>query len=504
MRRVQRVHRRRLLSVAAIGALVATACAPDASGPLDGGALRLRHVVPVFVDDNPTCEDLGYDFGFKIDPPDPGTYTVFTVDGADATVTVTTVEEDQEVDSFDWTSTFGIDAVIVKGGDNANEYVYDPPSTGDDELNAPDNPNTGKPFGISHIQFCYHFELQVSKTAETSFTRTWTWTIEKSADQTQLLLSEGQQFEVHYQIRVHATPEDRDWMVSGTITIHNPAPLDATITGVTDVVSPGIAAVVECGDEVTFPRTLAAGETLACTYSADLPTGSDRENTATVTTEGIGDGPFVRGGEGTAEVSLVNATVNHVDECIDVEDDLLGSLGTMGTVCADPESGTTVTISVSITLGVDVPLVCGGHSVENIATFTTNDSETTGSASASVLVTVDCEGGPASRESIQVAGLVLKKLDLLQPPSYPTEFFTPPPSPGEIGGRERLTDDVADAVRIMSDPLSTGRAEYCPPINDIWNLATLTNAYFEIGQSSNPALEEFRTDWRNVKELAGC
>ena len=29
---------------------------------------------------------------------------------------------------FDWSSTLGMDAVIAKGGPNANAYVYDPPA----------------------------------------------------------------------------------------------------------------------------------------------------------------------------------------------------------------------------------------------------------------------------------------------------------------------------------------------------------------------------------------
>jgi hypothetical protein len=67
---------------------------------------------------------------------------------------------------FDWSSTLGIDAVIVKGGPNANAYVYDPPeeSFGDSNCSSPINPNTGQPFGLSHIEFCYDYELDVART----------------------------------------------------------------------------------------------------------------------------------------------------------------------------------------------------------------------------------------------------------------------------------------------------------------------------------------------------
>jgi hypothetical protein len=98
-------------------------------------------VTPVVVSGNPSCTSLGYDFGFKVDPPDPGTYDLIDVN------TVTVVTSDGTF--FDWTSTLGIDAVIAKGGPNANVYVYDPPaeSFGDTDLSSPINPNSGNPFG---------------------------------------------------------------------------------------------------------------------------------------------------------------------------------------------------------------------------------------------------------------------------------------------------------------------------------------------------------------------
>lgn len=109
----------------------------------------------------------------------------------------------------------------------------------------------------------------------------------------------------------------------------------------------------------------------------------------------------------------------------------------------------------------------------------------------------------APRGSIQQAGHVLKKLDVTSPPSYPQEFFSPPPAPGEMGGRERLSDDVADALRVMAETTSTA-ADYCPPINDILDLATLTTTYFDITRTPNPALDDFKKDWLKVQKQAEC
>ena len=86
--------------------------------------------IEVALDPTPNGPDLGYDFGFKIDNID-GPFNGVYSDGV-LTVTITNSTNT----TFSWSSSIGVDAVIVKGGPNANVYVYDPPaeSTGDDGL----------------------------------------------------------------------------------------------------------------------------------------------------------------------------------------------------------------------------------------------------------------------------------------------------------------------------------------------------------------------------------
>jgi hypothetical protein len=199
--------------------------------------------------------------------------------------------------TFDWSSTFGIDAVIVKGGPSANVYTYNPESTGDTNLVTPTNPKNEKPYGLSHISFCFDVDpLQVSKTATTSFTRTWSWNITKSANTTTLLLANGQLFPVNYSITVNATSTDSDWNVSGQITITNPSGNpDAIISNVNDVLSDFGTVSVDCG--VSFPYNLSGGQTLTCAYSQNLSGPIDQTNTVTVTTSGL-----VSGGSASASV----------------------------------------------------------------------------------------------------------------------------------------------------------------------------------------------------------
>jgi hypothetical protein len=275
-------------------------------------------ITPQFVAGNPSCTSLGYSLGLKVDPPTSGTYT-FPGGGDTVTVTSNGVV-------FDWSSTLGIDAVIVKGGPNANVYVYDPPaeSFGDTGLNSPINPNNGNPFGLSHIEFCYDLELQVSKDAHPSFTRTFTWEIEKTVTPATWDLFTGDSGTSAYTVSVDKTTTDSAWAVNGTITIHNPDPVNAaTITDVADVISGIDEKDLELNCGVSFPHTLAAGGTLQCTYNASLPDASTRTNTATVTTSGK-----VNGGTGTAEVNFANATINEVGlSSITVDDTYTGDLG---------------------------------------------------------------------------------------------------------------------------------------------------------------------------------
>jgi hypothetical protein len=101
------------------------------AGPPSGDDIQ-----PEFVAGNPSCSSLGLgDFELKVEPVADGTYS-------DGTLTVNVDVRDTTAGPvFDWTSDLGVDAVIVKGGPNANSYVYDPPQedTGDTDLHAPVN-----------------------------------------------------------------------------------------------------------------------------------------------------------------------------------------------------------------------------------------------------------------------------------------------------------------------------------------------------------------------------
>jgi len=332
-----------ILALAAPAAAQATPGAPSGNG-----------VLPQVVDGNPDCSDLGFDFGFKVDGGPNGTFSFTSADGSltggapeDPGHTLTLSNSDGTY--FDWSSTLGLDAVIVKGGPNANVFGYATESFGDTALHPPINPNNGDPYAISHIEVCYDYEVTVEKSATTHFTRTWHWSIDKSVSPASWALFSGDSGTSRYAVSVTRTGStDSDWSVSGGISIANETPFDAMVTGVGDQISGGITPSLDCG--VSFPYLLAAGDTLSCTYESALPDGSTRSNTATVTTTGV-----VGGGEAHAAVVFGDPTTQ-VDAEVHVVDSNGGSWGP---------------VSDSATWTYDVIFRCdgdeGGH--RNVATI---------------------------------------------------------------------------------------------------------------------------------------
>jgi hypothetical protein len=166
----------RKVSLAAMLAVLASllmaavpASAEDIAGPPSGDG-----IVPTLVDGNPSCQTLGYEFGFKIEgeagslipangtyPPSVGTLTGTGNLGLPGTLTIS----NSDGQFFNWSALFttstGVDAVIVKGGDNADSFVYVPEDTADTRLHAPFK-DSETPRDISHVEFCYDLEASVA------------------------------------------------------------------------------------------------------------------------------------------------------------------------------------------------------------------------------------------------------------------------------------------------------------------------------------------------------
>ncbi len=223
---------------------------------------------------------------------------------------------------FDFVSTVPLDAVIVKGGSNGSMvYYFDQEQSSGTGLHAPPNGNGILP-EISHVEVCFDIELEVSKTVETSYLRTFPWTIEKSVTPDTWDFFEGDDGTSLYSVVLtKGAPYDSDWQAWGYIMINNPAPFDALITAVTDVAG-GIPASVVC--PVQLPHTLGPGESLICTYSCMLPDGTQRLNVAVAE---VAEGSLVGGNSGTAMV-MFGDPASIVHDQVSVVDSWKGPLGT--------------------------------------------------------------------------------------------------------------------------------------------------------------------------------
>jgi hypothetical protein len=223
-------------------------------------------------------------------------------------------------------------------------------------------------------------ELTVTKTVETSYTRTHEWSIAKSVDLTDLYLyipgQDGKSSTGVATWTVDVTYEgyqDSDWNVSGDITIENTGTLDAVIASIDDVLA-GTSISVDCG--VTFPYTLDMDTTLTCSYSEDGYV--EGVNYATVTTgrdEYSSSEIPIAWGDPTTEI---NKTV-HVKDI----SNLFGEVA-LGTVTAPNNDQFTYTQDFYWVDYQDA--ACGNHTYNNTATI----DETGDSASAALTVHVQC------------------------------------------------------------------------------------------------------------------
>ncbi len=301
---------------------------------------------------------------------------------------------------------------------------------------------------------CY--ALDVTKTAKTTFTRTYKWTIQKSADQSKLdPLALNESFPVNYSVKADATYTDSAWAVSGVITVKNPAPKPALINTLTDVVSPDIKAAVDKNScqvdgqpDVHLPDaalSLPAGSTVTCNYSVPLPDAAARTNTATATLQnfaysynnpaGTAKANTTTDFSGTADVKFDKPTTE-VDKCIHITDSLQGDLGT---VCYGTN---TLPVTITYTRNVGPYTTCGQYTVSNTATFTTSDTNTTGSSTWVIPVNVPCKGCSLTIGYWKTHAGFGPQADMVSP--------LLPISLGSGGGKTVIVDTAALAVQLLS------------------------------------------------------
>lgn len=242
------------------------------------------------------------------------------------------------------------------------------------------------------------FSLKVRKDVFTSLQRRYIWTIDKAADQSELTLAVGQQYQVTYTVDVNAQAVDSAWLATGTIRVTNMAPFPVRLLSMSDIVSPDIvASVSNCvagAAQVTLPYTLGPNWTIRCNYAVALPSGDSRVNTAIATAQNMSYDAQGRGTpagasdfSGTAEVSFARATLTEIDKCVSVSDSFAGDLGA---VCAP-----NVPARFTYTRWIGPYEACGSYTVENVASFVAGATGAAGSDRWDIAVNVPCDQGCA-------------------------------------------------------------------------------------------------------------
>jgi hypothetical protein len=311
--------------------------------------------------------------------PGDSTYYVQVTDPSGKTVLGTSVgsadETPVDVDSNgNFVACYQLWAILIKGSDGTPGYDDTPNGGGVYKVWVSPEPtftNADTKTDNFKVGSALVEDLTVSKTATPAFTRTYAWTITKDVDKT-LVEQIGGTATFNYTIRVtHDAGTDSAWAVTGKITVVNPNLDDVAGVDVTDAISGGDCAVT-AGTGLTIPAGGDVSVDYVCTFSSNPGSGT---NTATATWPDIGS-PNTSA-TGTADF-IFGAPTSQVDECVAVSDSYAG---TLGTVCVGDANPTTFTYSRVIAVPAYDCL-----SYDNTATFTTNDTGATGTASQTVTV----------------------------------------------------------------------------------------------------------------------
>jgi hypothetical protein len=233
------------------------------------------------------------------------------------------------------------------------------------------------------VQDCQGSDLTVSKTATPSFTRTYAWDIKKDVDKTKVTLNSGQAT-FNYTVTVHHDAgTDSGWAVKGTITITNPNDWeDITLTKLADVLdSSGDCTLDTAGPYVVPMASGGTAGSLTVDYTCANASALDTKNTATATWDK--DAAHTPDGSASGDAAVAFTTPTTVtDECVSVSDPI--DPNSPHSFCVGDTGDPTFTFTYSRT--VNAPALGSCQSYDNTATFTTNDTGKTGSASRTVTV----------------------------------------------------------------------------------------------------------------------
>ena len=244
-------------------------------------------------------------------------------------------------------------------------------------------------------------DLHITKTTEASFMRTHNWSIDKSVDPTEMYLYIDGSGDGDAEWTVEVTYEgyaDSDWNISGFITVENIGDAGAEITSVEDTLT---GAGVQCPKQ--FPWVLEAGETLVCTYTADLTGPESGINVAgvfgTFLFSELGpefveteDEPFALTGEEPYAFDEPTTEINRFVEVADTNAGFALEYGEVTLDAAEYEEGATETFTYAKSFawadyGQDE---CGTDQIVNTASVIGDDEVVLDFATATLDLYIQC------------------------------------------------------------------------------------------------------------------
>ena len=196
------------------------------------------------------------------------------------------------------------------------------------------------------VTLCVGRDLQVSKTSTPSFSRTYGWTITKSADKA-MVEQIGGTATFRYTVRVDQTSATSGaWFATGSITLTNPNDWEAITANVTDAVDNGGVCTVTGGSGIVVPESSSVVLPYSCTYSS-APSPATGTNTGTATWNA---GTFTTptgSASGSAPVAFTMPTTT-VNKTVTVTDSYAGALGTVTATDSLPFASATYTYSQTL------------------------------------------------------------------------------------------------------------------------------------------------------------
>ena len=233
------------------------------------------------------------------------------------------------------------------------------------------------------VTVCVGLNLTVDKTSSPTFTKTFHWDITKDVDQTSVTINNGATATFNYTISVtHDGGISSGWQLTGNITVSNPNDWEAITATITDAVDNGGVCTVTNGTNVSIPASGSVTRAYSCSY-ANAPSPLSGTNTGTATwnktTFHTPDGTAT----GIAGANFSGAPTTIVDGSVVVSDTFAGTLGTVTYTDLSPK-----TFTYSRTITSSDYTGCGTFTFPNTASFITNTTATTGSASQTVTVNV--------------------------------------------------------------------------------------------------------------------